>query len=47
VRVGSQVKFVARFVGRRLAYTYEFVEMLAGDRLVMRLAKPRSILESS
>ena len=35
LRVGSLVAFVARFLGRRLAYTYEFVE-LSGERVVMR-----------
>ena len=39
VQVGSLVKFVARFLGRRLAYTYEFVELVPGERLVMRTAQ--------
>ncbi len=34
----SRVSFVARFLGRRLAYTYEIVELVAGERLVMRTA---------
>ncbi len=38
LRVGAQVAFVARFLGRRLAYTYEFVELAPGARLVMRTA---------
>ena len=39
VRVGSRMAFVARFLSRRLAYTYEIVEYLPGERLVMRTAQ--------
>ena len=37
--VGSRMEFVARFLGRRLRYTYEVVEYVPGERLVMRTAQ--------
>ena len=38
VRVGSKMDFVAHFLGRRIAYTYEVAELVPGERLVMRTA---------
>ncbi|HET7719355.1 MAG TPA: SRPBCC family protein [Acidimicrobiales bacterium] len=37
--VGSRVRFVARFLGRRLVYSYELVELVPNARLVMRTAE--------
>ena len=37
--VGSKMRFVAHFLGRRLEYTYEVVEYKPGRRLVMRTAE--------
>jgi uncharacterized membrane protein len=39
IAVGSKIDFVARFLGRRLAYTYEIVDLVPGRRLVMRTAQ--------
>src|SRR6185369_6082624 len=39
VAIGSRVAFVAHFLGRRMAYTYEVVERVPGERLVMRTAE--------
>jgi uncharacterized membrane protein len=39
VQVGSRVDFVASFLGRRIEYTYEVAELVAGERLVMRTAQ--------
>jgi hypothetical protein len=35
VAVGSQVTFVAKFLGRRLSYTYEVTRLAPGEELVM------------
>lgn len=37
--VGSKMDFVAQFLGRRIAYTYEVAEFVPGRRLVMRTAQ--------
>jgi uncharacterized protein YndB with AHSA1/START domain len=36
---GSRVAFTAKFLGRELNYTYEFVEYVPGEKLVMRTAQ--------
>jgi hypothetical protein len=38
LRIGSRIGFVAQFLGRRLAYTYEVDELVPGVRLVMTTA---------
>jgi uncharacterized protein YndB with AHSA1/START domain len=39
VTVGTRVVFTARFLGRRLAYTYEVRELTPGERPVMSTAQ--------
>jgi hypothetical protein len=37
--VGSRIAFVATFLGRRIAYTYEVIEHVPAERFVMRTAE--------
>lgn len=39
LQAGSRIAFVAEFLGKRLAYTYEVTEYVPEERLVMRTAQ--------
>src|SRR5580765_518517 len=45
--VGSRLEFVVRFLGRRLAYTYEVREHVPGERFVMSTAQGPFPMETS
>ena len=46
LETGTGVTFVASFLGRRLSYTYEVVELVPGERLVIRTAEGPFPLET-
>ena len=37
--LGSRIAFIARFLGKQISYTYELVEIVPLERLVMRTAE--------
>jgi uncharacterized membrane protein len=45
--VGTRLDFVARFLGRTLAYTYEVIDFVADERLVMATAEGPFPMETS
>jgi uncharacterized membrane protein len=45
--LGSRIAFVAHFLGRRIAYTYEVVDLVPGERLVMRTAEGPMAMETT
>jgi hypothetical protein len=47
LEVGTRVAFVAQFLGRRLAYTYEVREHVPGERLVMSTADGPFAMETT
>lgn len=47
VAVGSQVAFVAHFLGRRIAYTYEIRDFVPGERLIMATAEGPFAMETT
>lgn len=47
VQVGSRIDFVAHFLGRRLAYTYEIIEYVHDKRLTMRTSGPPFPMETT
>lgn len=46
-QLGTRVAFVAHFLGRRLAYTYELAVYIPGEKLVMRTAEGPFPMETS
>jgi uncharacterized protein YndB with AHSA1/START domain len=44
---GSRIAFVARFMGRRLEYTYEVIDFVPNERLVMRTVEGPFAMETT
>lgn len=47
LRVGSRLSFAASFLGRRLAYTYEVLELVPGSKLTMSTQEGPFPMETS
>lgn len=47
VQVGSRIAFVARFLGRTIAYTYEVKELVLGERFVMATIEDPFVMETT
>ena len=47
LQIGSRIAFVAEFLGRTIAYTYEVGEMVPGERFVMATAEGPFAMETT
>jgi len=47
LQLGSRIAFVAEFLGRTIAYTYEIKEMVPGERFVMATTEGPFAMETS
>jgi uncharacterized protein YndB with AHSA1/START domain len=47
LEVGSHIAFVARFLGRTLAYTYEIKDLVPAERLVMATSEGPFAMETT
>jgi polyketide cyclase/dehydrase/lipid transport protein len=47
LQVGSKLDFVAQFLGRTIAYTYEVKEMTPGERFVMATSEGPFAMETT
>ena len=45
--VGSRIAFAARFLGKRMEYTYEVLDLVPLERLVMRMADGSFSMETT